>query len=250
MTAGHRTSWAIALVLSGALAGGGATAAAFGVASNRAAVGRPSGQPSPSLGAPVDAPPGVIPGAPIISLIGDPVSRTVSSRTTIALLPRPSAATHARVVVTPTAPGTLSFGTSAAGDNPVASFDAADVSRGSQGASRYDFPLDGTVDTLLLMPSGGFTGIVTVQLVTHVPTRLGVNARGQTFGVSGSAPQGDPDLVAVEATNGRSGYAYASELEDPQPSSPADAGASSGRGRTIPVYESDGTTVIGEFAVG
>ncbi|BDO40837.1 hypothetical protein [Cellulomonas sp. NTE-D12] len=245
-----RTWRGIALVLAGALVGGGATAAAFGAASSRVPIARPSGEPSPSLGAAVDAPPGVVPGAPIISLVGTPITRTVSTRTTISLQPRPAAATHARVVVTPTAAGTLSFGTSAGGDNPSASFDAADVTRGSQGASWYDFPLDGTVDSLFLTPSAGFAGTVTVQYVTHIPTRLGVNARGQTFGVSGSAPQGDPDLVAVQATNGKSGYAYAADLEGPQPTSPAGAGTNPEHGRTIPVYESDGSTVIGEFAIG
>lgn len=247
----RRRTWkAIVLVLAGALVGSGATAAAFGAASSRVPIARPSGEPSPSLGAAVDAPPGVIPGAPVISLIGTPISRTVTTRTTISLQPRPAAATHARVIVTPTAAGTLSFGTSGSGDNPSASFDATDVTRGSQGASWYDFPLDGTVDTLFLTPSAGFAGTVAVQYVTHVPTRLGVNARGQTFGVSGSAPQGEPDLVAVQATNGKAGYAYAADLEGSQPTSPADAGSNAGHGRTIPVYESDGSTVIGEFTVG
>jgi hypothetical protein len=78
-----------------------------------------------------------------------------------------------------------------------------------------------------------------------------VNAHGQTYGIE--TETGTPDLVAVIATDGRHGYAYATQLEGPRPTSPADAlrqEREDPNGYDVPVYESDGTTRIGHFHVG
>ena len=256
----NRALRGVALVVAGALAGGGISAAAFAATRARSVIAQPSGQPSPSLGAAVAAPAGVTPGAPIISLLDTPTTQVVTEKTSIALKPRPAAATHARVTVTPTTRGSLSFGTDPAGNNPSGSWSLDDVTADGRAGTWYDFPLVDSVDTLFLTPAGGFTGTVTIQYVEHVPTLLGINAHGQTFGVTGS-DQGEPDLIAVGATNGKSGYVYAKDLEDADGTtvqqsftSPEDAlqwqEANAGRTTTIPVYESDGTTTIGEFRIG
>lgn len=243
-----------ALVLAGALAGGGVSAVAFAAAGARPApVAQPSGQPVPSLGAAIPAPAGVIPGSPIISLLGAPVTQAVNAAATTSLKSRPALATHARVTITPTKAGSLSFGTDPAGNNPSGSWTVDDIASG-HGATWYDFPLDASVSDLHLRPAGGFAGAITIQYLHYVPTQVGVNARGQTYGVSGSGDRGEPDLVAVEATNGKAGYANATDLQGTMPTSPADAvaqqQANQGRRHTIPVFESDGTTVIGEFSFG
>jgi hypothetical protein len=64
----------------------------------------------------------------------------------------------------------------------------------------------------------------------------GVNADDQTYGAIND--RGTPDLVAAVATNGRSGYVYASQL------------MSEASGVTLNVYESDGKTPIGKFVLG
>lgn len=80
-----------------------------------------------------------------------------------------------------------------------------------------------------------------------------VNASGLTFGSSADAltPEAEPDLIQVEATNGRTGYSYRTDLEGPVPSSPAEAlRMQAERGdatQTVPVYLEDGTTQIGVF---
>jgi hypothetical protein len=82
------------------------------------------------------------------------------------------------------------------------------------------------------------------------------NARGLSYGSDVDAPnpaQG-PDLVRVYATNGRVGFVYAAQLNGPSFSSPQEAlewdrGARQSA-PTIPVFESDGTTQIGEFRIG
>jgi hypothetical protein len=79
----------------------------------------------------------------------------------------------------------------------------------------------------------------------------GVNAKGETFGVQRDGKS--PDLLAVYTTDGRQGYAYVTDLDEPlPPTSPADALAQqeADDGRSVPVYESDGDTLIGEFRSG
>ena len=79
-----------------------------------------------------------------------------------------------------------------------------------------------------------------------------VNDSGQTYGVQGDSPVA-PDLVRVMATNGKEGYAFSTELQGPQPTSPADAAKNFSTprpSRQVPVYLSDGKTQIGVFQVG
>lgn len=79
----------------------------------------------------------------------------------------------------------------------------------------------------------------------------GTNEHGQTYGTLPDGPNDPtPDLVRVVATNGQTGYCRDKDTLGP---CPRDAEANTKaclRGYTIPVYESDGTTQIGEFVVG
>ena len=70
---------------------------------------------------------------------------------------------------------------------------------GTAGSSEYDFPLDSATDTLYFTPYNGFTAVVSIQYITQVPTHLGINANGETYGAEGG-PDGTPDLVSVWAT--------------------------------------------------
>ena len=80
-----------------------------------------------------------------------------------------------------------------------------------------------------------------------------MNASGQTYGTMRAPLYEEPDLIAVMATNGKTGYCLKQDLQPPPPSTPEEAAeesARSVRGYTIPVYESDGVTQIGVFQVG
>jgi len=86
-----------------------------------------------------------------------------------------------------------------------------------------------------------------------------VNEQGQTYGphISADDPyyetSGDPDLMKARGENGVEGYVKATDLRGPQFSLPEEAIAhqeavkAAGGYRSIPLYESDGKTVIGEF---
>lgn len=79
------------------------------------------------------------------------------------------------------------------------------------------------------------------------------NDHGVTYGsgLDAVSPEDEPDLIRVQATNGKEGYAYRTDLEGPEPSSPAAAiaqqKAKGGKPDVIPVYEVDGITQIGVF---
>jgi hypothetical protein len=87
--------------------------------------------------------------------------------------------------------------------------------------------------------------------------KIFVNENGLTYG---STAWGEfPDLVRVSATNGLVGYSYATELDGVPFNTPEEARKYADElrelneqgifYRTVPVYESDGVTVIGEHKI-
>ena len=82
-----------------------------------------------------------------------------------------------------------------------------------------------------------------------------VNEQGLTYGSVADAYsyETEPDLIAAVGEGGIDGYVYADDLRGPVPTSPEEVLAimnARGEGpRTIPLYKSDGRTVIGEFLV-
>lgn len=82
------------------------------------------------------------------------------------------------------------------------------------------------------------------------------NASGLTYGslADATTPDNGPDLVAVCATNGRRGFAKRADIEPSRPKSPQEAAtwqatqAQLGP-KSVPVFESDGETVIGDFVM-
>lgn len=95
---------------------------------------------------------------------------------------------------------------------------------------------------------------ITTRYISTRVTEWGVNAKGETYGVMND--KGEPDLQLVFATNGRTGYAYTRDLNNaggPPPTDPTEAAKRNSAlsvGVPVPVYESDGETVVGQFIVG
>lgn len=118
-----------------------------------------------------------------------------------------------------------------------------------------------------LAASGQF-GMVINPAANQAPTyeeapTYDVNEQGETFGslADSVSPDTEPDLIQAEATNGRIGYVKKVDLDEANGTtasesfkSPEDAIAWQEERLlkgdvSIPVYESDGKTIIGEFVV-
>jgi hypothetical protein len=135
--------------------------------------------------------------------------------------------------------------------------DAADLTRPSINRTGSEVvPLTAGVDTVTIKTSPDATWSLQATYVNQVATSWGVNASGETYGVSNQ--QGTPDLIAVVVDQGKTqGYVERSELNcasGGDVNSLAEAATwdevSENRNITIPVYESDGETTIGTFTVG
>lgn len=110
-------------------------------------------------------------------------------------------------------------------------------------------------------PPPGVSASPDGELGASAPVEFARNAAGQTFGEApnGMAPEDWPDLVHVRASNGRTGYVektVLNELTGADVSTPEEAvawmkkmDAATWDSKTIPVYESDGRSKIGEFEI-
>ena len=178
------------------------------------------------------------------------------------LTDRPAEATHVRVTITCLTAGTFWWGLDAGGNNPSVSCAA---SEGGSETAWYDFALDPTVDKLYVTAPEGGEAAVSVQYLTYLPTRFGVNENGQTYGTG--AEDATPDLILVIGTSPDGGevegYALATDLvafspdHPDHPANPEEAlrwqqerDEKYPGGWDIPVYQSDGVTRIGTFHVG
>jgi len=259
----------IGLVVAGALVGGGTAAATAQIWNPQPyfAQGHPLVEPTSNPG--VLAPAGQLPGQPIISLVGPVASEVVDGEERIIQLDPPTGATHLRVTLTCTSPGTTAWGFDPGGNNLSSSCAASDV--GSSSSSGWmDFELGDLsmfpqYDLFYVQPSGGASSIVTLQYLNLIETAWEVNAAGETCGVS-KPGFGEPDLTAVMALTPNGDYieafARAEQLLYPfpgahPPTSPEDALEQQEQhdrdypnGIDIPAYECDGVTQVGTFHVG
>lgn len=92
--------------------------------------------------------------------------------------------------------------------------------------------------SITITAGAGTRWSLTAQYASASTTKWGVNKNGQTFGVGHE--NGLPDLEPALATNGKVGYIFIRE----------EMSFREGEEGFINVYESDGTTVIGQFFIG
>jgi hypothetical protein len=192
------------------------------------------------------------PGAPINTPLGTVVSAVRTGTATIDLGAPPAGATDLSLALTCLTVGTFDFP-----DGSSMSCDASDMSQPPVRRQSIGIvPLSPGVDTVTISTSANASWSLQVTYVNQVTTSWGVNASGETYGVQNQ--NGTPDLIAVVIDQGKTqGYVESSELncasggdvESLAQASKWDKD-SQNRNVSIPVYESDGTTVIGIFIVG
>jgi hypothetical protein len=179
------------------------------------------------------------------------VTATRTGTGTIALGRAPATATDLSLSLTCLSVGTFNFP-----NGSSMSCSAADLSQTppSDGPASEVMPLGPGVNSVTITTSANATWTLRAMYVNQVTTSWGVNAKGETYGVMNQ--QGTPDLIAADQ-GGTSGYIKASDMNcasGPKPTSPAQAlewqSAHQNQSVSIPLYQSNGTTVIGTFILG
>jgi hypothetical protein len=188
-----------------------------------------------------------LPGSTTTIDLSDPVEVTATGTSTINLGARPDSATAVEISVVCLTAGRIVYpdGASMECERPAPDWQIADPRGSGQALIR----LRPAQTTLTLTADDAAEWKAVAVYVRTETSDWAVNAKGETYGVQRHGKT--PDLLAVITTDGQQGYAYAEELDGPQPTSPADAltqqEAQGATERSVPVYESDGETLLGEF---
>jgi hypothetical protein len=185
------------------------------------------------------------PGADIVTEIAAPAEGDYTGTQTIELGPAPEGATHIFTELTCLSTGTLYWEDGASmgcGADDIESWPAL-----------YTMPLQpGQHSTEIRTSAPDVRYRLMATYVNQTPTEWAVNENGDTYGAVNA--KGEPDLVSVIATHGKLGYAYSKDLRGPEINNPQEAmeymETMKGTTLMVPVYESDGETVIGEFQAG
>lgn len=188
-----------------------------------------------------------LPGANIDTALAPSETAVHTGAATLDLGDAPAGANTIDLAVTCLSPGTLTFP-----DGASVTCSAGDVGPGPVGS--YSLPLTPGQTTLTIDADPDLQWSLVSTYLSRAATDWAVNARGQTYGVVND--RGTPDLIATSA-NGLNGYVNREELEAAaggDPTSPEEAlreqAERAGKTVTIPVYEADGTTVIGRLMIG
>ena len=183
------------------------------------------------------------PGGDAITKLAAPVTIAGTGTQTVDLGTPPAGSTAISISFTCLTAGHFTFA-----DGAGVHCDSADIGPQSHPVTYTMLIAPGHHSTTITATPGARWRLV-ATLASVTTTAWGINASGHTYGVQNE--HGIPDLVAVIATNHRSGYVYADQLFTPPPKTPSQAIAENNASpKTLTVYESDGKTPIGTFATG
>ena len=178
----------------------------------------------------------LLPGADFVTPLASSVTVTGTGTETVDLGTPPTGTTVIDIKLS-----CLTAGTFFTSDGANLVCTASDAGNGAMG---WQLPVRAGQHTTVIRAGTGEQWRL-VATFAHVTTSAwGVNADGLTYGVANDS--GTPDLLAVIATNGKTGYVYSRDLGVPAPTS-LQLGASSSKPIVLPVYTSDGHSVIGQF---
>lgn len=192
---------------------------------------------------------GLLPGANVVAPLAAPVTAENTGTVTIDLGARPAGATHVSIDFRCLSAGTFTFD-----DGSGVTCDAS----GTNGLVTATIPLGSGQHAVTVYTQATSRWSISAAYVTSTTTAWAINGDGHSYGVLNH--NGSPDLVAVIATNGRDGYVYAQQLAQADGSAAAETFTSptdalrwqelmAGRRISVPVYEPDGHTQIGEFVL-
>jgi hypothetical protein len=180
----------------------------------------------------------VVPGGDVTTPLATPVPVVGIGKQTVDLGTPPAGANAVTISLTCLTAGTFVF--------PDGGSEICNGPDDGQHPGIDSVPLTPRQDSITITATPGARWRLTAVYSTVTTTPWGVNASGQTYGAANQ--HGTPDLVAVIATNRRTGYVYANQLYPPPPKTRSQAAAENNAApRTFTVYESDGKTAIGRF---
>ncbi|MFC4241801.1 peptidase M56 family protein [Gryllotalpicola reticulitermitis] len=200
----------------------------------------------------------VQPGADAHTALASPVTATETGTATIRLGARPKGANEVAMEFSPLDAGSYFLGV---GGAALIVDPAQDPASDINSATPYylqPFQLNAgqTSITITTSPST-LHWKATFTWVSARTTPWAVNAAGETYGEQNA--KGSPDLIAVTATNGKTGYVYSKQLDDVDGTTAAGTFTNpqqalqwqkTHHGGDIPVFTSNGKTKIGVFHVG
>lgn len=177
-----------------------------------------------------------LPGTDVVTALAPSVTVTGSGTQTVDLGDPPAGTTAIDIKLT-----CLTAGTFVTADGASLQCTAADPGKGTMS---WQIPVRAGQRTTVIR-AGTDEQWRLVATYSHVTTSAwAVNADGLSYGVAND--KGTPDLLAVIATNGKTGYVYSRDLRAPAPTG-LQTGASTSQPIVLPVYTSDGHTLIGQF---
>jgi hypothetical protein len=180
-----------------------------------------------------------VPGSDVVTPLAAPIAVTGTGTETVRLGAQPAGTKALEMDFTCLTAGHFTF----------ADGSGVECDGGSDQPSTYAMPIAPGTDATTITATPGARWRLTATYSAVAVSAWGVNASGQTYGAANQ--NGIPDLVAAQATNGRSGYVYAYQLYPPGPKTIKQALAQNNAPPTrMTVYESDGKTAIGEFISG
>ncbi|WP_104088109.1 hypothetical protein [Cryobacterium sp. N19] len=193
-----------------------------------------------------------IPGAQEVTELGASVVKTATGTDTVQLGVVPDGATGVFVSLTCLSPGTFTFE-----DGASIGCTMNDVGQATGGGS-YTLTLSPGQQSITITTPPESSWTIAATYVSERTTEWAVNDNGETYGALNES--GEPDLIAVLATNGNEGFVHARELAQADGSEQAATFASpeqalawqdsmAGKTVSVPVYENDGETRIGEFTI-
>lgn len=194
-----------------------------------------------------------LPGGEEVAVLASPITAIRSGSATIELGPRPDGVTNVALELRCLTAGTFTF---ADGANVTCA--VTDVNS-EMGVTSYSLPLAPGQNTVEIDADPGARWTLTATYVAEETTAWGLNASGNTYGVQNE--NGVPDLIAVAATNGLSGYVKITDLNEANGTTAAEHFTTpqdalrwqeehAGKSVSIPVYEEDGSTMVGSFVIG
>lgn len=192
------------------------------------------------------------PGGTEVAELTSPVIATRTGTSTVELGAAPRGATNIRISLVCLSAGSFTFS-----DGANVTCSDADASEPVRlRTTEYSIPLTADQHSVTITTSPAATWTLTATYASEHVTPWATNPGGDSYGVMNG--NGTPDLIAVIATNGRSGYVFATDLAhadgtDQNFTSPEQAldwqRERQGKTIIIAVYMSDGMTQVGEFEI-